>query len=332
MTAQRNARGGRFIVNSRLIKNQQSVYNSSPFEQYFFTSDDVPDQDIRNAMAEVPQSPISPDTYNMMNLIDREAMNDTGVDQLQMGIIPDKTMTKAEAQQAQANNNLRSLLRNSIASRWEKYFRFLRYRTYQEYFSDSEEKFAILNVNFEWKSVKYKKDQFMFKESPYILVWTKAELDSVDEQQKQFFTLQVLPLLESGLIGEVWKKIMLRRWFKLSKIKDSEIYTYVELSGMERLAKSYLDIVNMWEIPQSLFENPSIDYQTVWSYLQKADDNEAKSVVLSALESLLIQQWINVGMMWNQQVANSATNIAMAQAMEWWANQLQTRQDVLPAQ
>ncbi|MDR2541708.1 MAG: hypothetical protein LBD11_08460 [Candidatus Peribacteria bacterium] len=53
----------------------------------------------------------------MMSFIDQEARMETGVDQLQMGIIPDKAMTKAEAQQAQANNNLRSLLRNSIASR-----------------------------------------------------------------------------------------------------------------------------------------------------------------------------------------------------------------------
>jgi hypothetical protein len=70
----------------------------------------------------------------------------------------------------------------------------------------------------------------------------------------------------------------------------------------------------------------------MWLYLQKADDNPAKATVLSTLESLLIQQGVNVGMMGNQQVANSASNIAMAQAMEGGANQLQTRKDVLPAQ
>jgi hypothetical protein len=59
MKAQREARGGRFVVNSRLIRNKDSVLNSSPFEQYRFTSDDVPDQDLKNAMYEVPQSIIA---------------------------------------------------------------------------------------------------------------------------------------------------------------------------------------------------------------------------------------------------------------------------------
>lgn len=331
MKAQREARGGRFVVNSRLIRNKDSVLNSSPFEQYRFTSDDVPDQDLKNAMYEVPQSIIAWDSYNMMSFIDQEARMETGVDQLQMGIIPDKAMTKAEAQQAQANNNLRSLLRNSIASRWERYFRFLWYRTYQEFFSSADKKVAILNINFEWKSITLTKDQFTFTQSPYIIVWTKAELDSVDEQQKQFFTVQVLPLLQSPLMSEIWKKFLIRRRFKLNKMKDPEIYTYIGLDGMEKIAKSYLDIVNMGKIPESLFSNPQIDYSVMRIYLQKAEESEAKYVVLSALEQILIQQWMNTWIQWSQQAANSATNIAMSQAMSWMWNQLQTRADVLPS-
>jgi hypothetical protein len=66
-------------------------------------------------------------------------------------------------------------------------------------------------------------------------------------------------------------------------------------------------------------------------YLQKAEESEAKYVVLSALEQILIQQWMNTWIQWSQQAANSATNIAMSQAMSWMWNQLQTRADVLPS-
>ncbi|MDR2541707.1 MAG: hypothetical protein LBD11_08455 [Candidatus Peribacteria bacterium] len=73
-------------------------------------------------------------------------------------------------------------------------------------------------------------------------------------------------------------------------MKDPEIYTYIGLDGMEKIAKSYLDIVNMGKIPESLFSNPQIDYSVMRIYLQKAEESEAKYVVLSALEQILIQQ------------------------------------------
>jgi hypothetical protein len=42
----------------------------------------------------------------MSNIIEREGIMDTKQDQMQMGIVPDKTMTKAEQQSVQSNANV----------------------------------------------------------------------------------------------------------------------------------------------------------------------------------------------------------------------------------
>lgn len=49
---------------------------------------------------------MSQDPITMSQLLEREAISDTKQDQMQMGIVPDKSMTKAEQQSVQANANL----------------------------------------------------------------------------------------------------------------------------------------------------------------------------------------------------------------------------------
>jgi hypothetical protein len=61
-------------------------------------------------MAELPTSNIKQDVMTMSNILEREATMDTKQDQMQMGIVPDKTMTKAEQQSVQSNANMLSSL------------------------------------------------------------------------------------------------------------------------------------------------------------------------------------------------------------------------------
>jgi hypothetical protein len=94
---------------------------------------------------------------------------DTKQDQMQMGIVPDKSMTKAEQQSVQGNANMLSSL-NMKTYLWGEYeFAFLRWRTYQEFFSTSDEKFILMSQDFERKSMSIKKDTFNTKNNPYII-------------------------------------------------------------------------------------------------------------------------------------------------------------------
>jgi hypothetical protein len=77
----------------------------------------------------------------------------------------------------------------------------------------------------------------------------------------------------------------------------------------------YLNMVNLWEEPKSLFKRTDLDYYTVWLYMQKAEDSDLKEKILQKLQWLLLelgegQPTIPVA---NNEMANSAANIMMAQ-------------------
>lgn len=278
--AQKEARGGRFIVNSRLITNKSAVLDSSPYESFIFTTQDTENENIANAMYELPQSQIKSDVFNMIQFIENEAKSSTAQDELQKGIIPDKSMTKAEAQQAQANNNIRSLLKNTVASRGEKDFWFLWWRCYCEYFAQSDKKFIALNNNFEYAGEKFEKDEFLTGLDPHIMIGTRSELDSVDDQQAQFFTVQVLPMLQNPMIPEGSKKMMIRHWFRLNKMKANQIYAFMPLDATERKCKAYVEMINQEIMPESIFEDPSLDFQTLRIYMQNARATNLKETIL----------------------------------------------------
>jgi len=171
MKAKKEALGGTFIVNSRLVKNKEELTRPSTDVKYLFTDSSVEETTpISNAVYEVPSSQIKADSFNMISAIEKEAREDSSVDSLQSGIVPDKTMTKAEAQQIQANANMKLSLKNGIKSWYYKEFVFLRWRSYQDNFKDGQKKFVALNQNFEWKAITYTKDNLYTKNQPYIIV------------------------------------------------------------------------------------------------------------------------------------------------------------------
>lgn len=84
--------------------------------------------------------------------------------------MPDKSMTKAEAQQLQANANMQLSVKNTIKQRFYKDYYFQRWRGYLENFKDGEEKRVLLNADFERTGQTLSKDQFVTKQMPYIMV------------------------------------------------------------------------------------------------------------------------------------------------------------------
>ena len=64
--------------------------------------------------------------------------------------MPDKSMTKAEAQQIQANANMQLSVKNTIKQRFYRDYYFQRWRGYLENLRESEKKWVLLNADFEW--------------------------------------------------------------------------------------------------------------------------------------------------------------------------------------
>ena len=315
MKAKREATGGDFLVNSRLIKNKEELKKKT-FDQrlLFIDENEIGTQPIQNAMYESPQSQIKTDVWNMMSWLENEAKYDSKIDSLQQWLMPDKSMTKAEAQQLQANANMQLSIKNTIKQWFYREYYFQRWRWYLENFKDGEKKWVLLNADFEWTGASLQKDQFITKQMPYIMVGASEDINAISEQQKN--TLMTLyPIITNDPeIKPVNKSIFKRLYLRATWLKPNTINSIFSYTASERIAKSYVDMVNLWEEPKSLFKRTDIDFYTVRLYMQKAEDGDLKDKILNKLNGLLLELWEwQPEIPMQNEMANSAANIMMSQ-------------------
>ena len=315
MKAKREATWWDFLVNSRLIKNKEELQKKTRDQRYLFIDEnEIGTQPIQNAMYELPQSQIKADVWNMMSWLDNEAKYDSKIDSLQQWIMPDKSMTKAESQQIQANANMQLSVKNTVKQRFYRDYYFQRWRWYLENFRDSEEKWVLLNADFAWTGKSLSRDQFVTKQMPYIMVWASEDINAISEKDKNNLMMLYPIITNDPEIKPVNKAIFKRLYLRAVWLKPNTINSIFDYTPQEKLAMDYVWMVNMNYKPTSLFKRTDIDYYTVRLYMQKAEDGELKEEIIQKLQWLLLELWEQPTMqMWNE-MANSAANIMMAQA------------------
>lgn len=148
--AKKEALGGDFIWNSRLIKNKNDILKPTTQGRNIFVDTN---ESLGNVGIEIPRSQIKADTFSMMQAIDNEAKFDVNLDAQQQGIIASRDVTATESQIAQANSNIIGLLNNKVNSWGDKMFRYEWRKGYQENFSSADKKNLTINSNFEFKSL-----------------------------------------------------------------------------------------------------------------------------------------------------------------------------------
>ena len=316
MKAKREATGWDFLVNSRLIKNKEELQKKTFDQRYLFIDEnEIGTQPIQNAMYELPQSQIKTDVWNMMSWLENEAKYDSKIDSLQQWIMPDKSMTKAEAQQIQANANMQLSVKNTIKQRFYRDYYFQRWRWYLENFKDGEKKWVLLNADFEWTWVTLEKDQFVTKQMPYIMVRASEDINAIKEKDKNTLMMLYPIITNDPEIKPVNKAIFKRLYLRATWLKPNTVNSILDYTPQERQAMSYVDMVNLWVKPKSLFKRTDIDFYTVRLYMQKAEDSDLKAEILEKLKWLLLELWESPTMpMWWNEMANSAANIMMSQA------------------
>lgn len=314
MKAKREATGWDFLVNSRLIKNKEELQKKSFDVRYLFIDEnEIGTQPIQNAMYELPQSQIKTDVWNMMSWLDNESKYDSKVDSLQQWIMPDKSMTKAEAQQIQANANMQLSVKNTIKQWFYRDYYFQRWRWYLENFPEWKEKRVLLNPDFEWTWKSLEKDQFITKQMPYIMVWATEDINAINEKDKNTLTMLYPLIVNDPDIKPVNKAIFKRLYLRSTWLKPNTINSIFDYTAQERIAMWYLAMVNLGEEPKSLFKRTDLDYYTVRLYMQKAEESDLKQKILQKLQGLLLELWESPTMPMNNEMANSAANMMMAQ-------------------
>ena len=314
MKAKREATGGDFLVNSRLIKNKEELQKKTFDQRYLFIDEnEIGTQPIQNAMYELPQSQIKTDVWNMMSWLENEAKYDSKIDSLQQWLMPDKSMTKAEAQQLQANANMQLSVKNTIKQRFYRDYYFQRWRWYLENFPEWKKKRVLLNADFERAWMELSKDQFVTKQMPYILVWATEDINAMNEKDKANLMTLYPIITNDPEIKPVNKSIFKRLYLRATGLKPNTVNSIFDYTPQERIAMDYLSMVNMWEEPKSLFKRTDLDYYTVRLYMQKAEDGDLKEKILQKLQGLLLELWETPTIPMNNEMANSAANIMMAQ-------------------
>lgn len=318
--------GWDFLVNSRLIKNADKIQEKATGTRYLFVDEEaIGNNPIQNAMFELPQSAIKSDTFSMMNMIDAEANRDVKIDALQSGLVPDKAMTKAEAQQIQGNANNFISLKNGIKSWFYRELYFQRWRGYATNLKKWQKKFALLQSDFAWKWVELEKDKFVTRQIPYIMIGSNDDINAVNEKQKTYLNMIYPQIMADPETSKVSKKIFSRLVHKVNGLQSNIINGFVEYDPSELKAMEYIGMINMDYMPKSLFKEPNLDYYTLWLYIQKAEDGEIKDKILSVLTEMLISLGIDGKQ--QQQVDNSMSNSAANIMMSQWQQNMQT--DVL---
>lgn len=317
-----------FLVNSRLIKNKDELNKPSTDRRNIFIDEEaIGNNPIQNAMYELPQSQIKSDTFTMMDRIDAEANKDSKVDALQSWLVPDKSMTKAEAQQIQGNANNMISLKNWIKAWFYHEFYFQWWRWYIENFKDWQKKFALLNTDFEWKWIDLTRDQFLTKQIPYIMIGSNEDVMAINEKQKQYINLLYPQITADPEMPVVCKNIFKRLAHRVNGLQPNIINTFMQYDPSERKAIQYVWMLNMWYMPKTIFDDTNIDLFTLWVYIQKAEDSDEKDKILNVLNNALLK----LGLDWKSKqlqdnsMSNSAANIQMSQWIQWQQTDIVSR-------
>ena len=328
--AKKEALGGDFIWNSRLIKNKDDILKPTQNWRNIFV-DTV--ENLQNVWMEIPRSQIKADSINMIQALDNEAMLDTNIDTLQQGIVSWWRTTATESQIAQANSNIIWLLNNKVNAWGDKRFRFERWKWYQENFSEIDKKSVVIVSNFEVKSFELKKDDFFTKQIPHIILWTKADLQSKNEKEQIFWDKYLWMMMNNPSTPEVSKRIAQRMCYRCNGKTPNEINVLVPLENDETVAMWFVELINQNIPPQSIFSYPQEYLRTFWVYFQKAENTKAKDVVLQALRNAMIRLPLQQAASPQfTEMANSSSNIAMSQAMQGTDKKITSRQDLIPWQ
>lgn len=328
--AKKEALGGDFIWNSRLIKNREDILKPTTNGRNIFVDTQ---ESLSNVGMELPRSQIKADSINMITALENEAMHDTNIDSLQQGIVSGGRTTATESQIAQANSNIIGLLNNKVNAWGDKRFWFEWWKGYQENFSEVDEKNAVIVSNFEIKSLTLKKDDFFTRNIPHIILATKADLQSKNEKEQIFWDKYLWMMLNNPSTPDVSKRIAQRMCYRCNGKTPNEINVLVPLENDETVALQFVDMLNLDIVPKSLFKYPKEYLRTFWVYFQKAENTKAKDVVLQAIRNAMV----NMPLQQMQspaftEMANSSSNIAMSQAMQNADKTITSRQDLIPWQ
>jgi len=307
-----------YLYNSRMIRNIKTLKNPSIDKRYIAVDSLNPWEWLKDAILKVPVSPVSESFELMKQWLEHEVEKDLWFDQ-------DKALIWVSLSTVQANILWDSALTASKAQafidfRWDRDFWLLRYKWYLTYFSWTDKK-IIKNDNdviFELS-----RTDFILDKEPSILLVSRKEKEAKIKKEKAYMNAQLPMILSDFSIPAVSKSIAKRYTYRINWWNEKQIMSVCPFSPDEKKANEFLEIVNYWKLPLSLFDNPKADFFVYFLYIQNAYENDYKHKVLHILQEYLVasknenfQNNLSKEWMGFDKVLNSNNNILMNNAIQ----------------
>lgn len=155
-----NTFGQTNLVNTSIVKDTGELTRPSINTKWIGVK--AQGESLANAVYPVPRQSIMADSYNVSSEITRQIQLDTGIDSRSLGVQGDKSITLGESQQIQANANVIFGLGVEIGG-WaeEDFWNHIWFRSYQEFFSSSDQKFIRLSNGFNTNQQTFRRDDFL---------------------------------------------------------------------------------------------------------------------------------------------------------------------------
>ncbi len=320
------------LYDTNVIKNKNDL--STPTLSRKFIWADWTMWPINNAVSIIPKNPNSSSPYNFNDYLDRINQLATWMDARQMWIEWGSNITLWEAQQLQANNNVKSLFEIRINNIWEKQFWNLWYRAYRENFDEANSKIIRVSNSLWVQNIEFTKDDILSKSDPDVRIVSKTEISNERAQQIAQLTPLLISIIQDPNKSQISRTMAQRKLLELAWIEEDEQYIYVNPSWEELDARDKLPLLNNndpdW-IPVDP-EEVEADQMTYITIFNQALPTPATKAAIQARKDIIIQKGKNQIMQqpwWNMQA--QATNMALqnanTQMQKQWAEQ--TRQNVM---
>jgi len=285
---------------------------------------------INWAMAEIQTASVPASSFNMFDFIQQNAFVASWLDSRSLWVAVDRNITATEAQQIQANANLRSILLNKVNFRWEKSFWELWYREYKWNFK--KEKYIRIKEWLWMKAINIKQDKFDTKIDPDIVIKSKANV-LVKKRQEAANLMALLPLIQQNPnIPEISKLIYLRTILINNWISQETVEIYVPNTVDEVKAKEEVHLLNENELREPLIWSLEEDHLSYIIIYQQALNTNAKWTAIQARREAYKQSWQakrqNM-MAWWEEMSNMAWNQLMSNAISNNNKDVVSRWDII---
>lgn len=249
-------------------------------------------REVPNPMVKASEYSDTAWSMNFYNWLKSRGQENTGITDIQLWN-PDQNATLWQMQQQLSQSDIMFGLDVDMICEGMKYFWLnIRLRWLRKNIKTRKEKYLSITW-YMWQStiIKLNNSKFVWSDDPDIRVVSKRK--QLRESKAKLLQLQSFYPLEQAdpNTAKIVNKMFKRDMYRLAWFEEDQVLAYCPLDASERHSIKIMDIVNEDIMPKVPII-PWLDLQTLWIYINMCVDNDTKLQMLTTLNRIMIEEWI----------------------------------------